>query len=453
MRRWSAGLLSVLVLPAGAVVASEGEGMGSIQGPIGITHPRPEWMHDEGVVIAGNWSTLLQRKTPENVPWTQKGHGLTDAEAAAAYIEENSPRMYDRLKELGVTMVILPLWSGLGTWEQELPGMQDSKRIAEIVRERGMRVGVYILPWMQNNALQEADPEAYDWLVWSAPDLASRPMGGMQYLNHPGYQALLRRLIDYAIKEVKADLIHFDGFSAPCGWSPAAMKDFRTYLRAKYTPDQLRQLFGNEDLKDVDKQAYAGLASVKQALGPGLPTVEVGKLSEAGVDPASIEYKYFQVWVLGEAYRKLADYARSLNPEVGVDINCSGLDVRTFAGIDLSQLVAFGDGFWFEQAQFGWKPDQQNLKTGIRFFKVARLYGQIGLLWAGSLQHSVESLAFGDDIMGCLIWFLYGKANWSEGAFGCRIPADNSRLPLVHFYRQRRDLFNPDFPSDTFGSV
>ncbi|GAJ03470.1 unnamed protein product, partial [marine sediment metagenome] len=127
--------------------------------------------------------------------------------------------------------------------------------------------------------------------------------------NHPGYQEFMRGVIDYAVKEVKADLLHFDNFINETGWGPTAIEDFRGYLRAKYNPAELDQYFGGSDLKDVGRLAWEGYSPVIQ------------------------EWQLFRHWSLAEAYRKLTEYARSLNPEVAINANTGGISMSGYPGM------------------------------------------------------------------------------------------------------------------------
>ena len=444
MKKTTRLLLCGMIPTIGASTVIGGDRAASIYGLTQPVHRRPTWVPQNGIVMAANFCTFLQRKAPGDFIWTQEGYGLSDEEARAAYLKENSPEMYDRLKELGVNMVILPIWSGLGTWEDERSCMEDSKRYAEMLRARGIRVGAYIFSQFQSDVYKRAHPEANEWLVWSSPDLKTKATGNMLYMNHPGYQMLMRRLVKYAIEELKADLVHFDAFPNPPGWSPQAINDFRTYLRMKYTTKQLREYFGGEDLTDVGRQAYAGIDSIEHvSMGPGLPTVPVGKLAETGVSPATVEWKHFEAWSLGEAWRKLNEYAHSLKPEVILDGNSSGISVFFLASSDLSLVLPYGDGFWYEQNQTLWNADKRLLNTSIRTFKTARIFNQFAITWSGAPQQTREAMAFNNDCTGCIYWFLYGRINWIEGAMkpGGTTSADESRLPEINFYRERRDLF------------
>lgn len=392
-----------------------------IEGPTRITHERPAWLR-EGIVIAGNWSNWMQRQQRIHVPWTQTGYGLSDTDALTAYRAEMSPEMVERLKRLGVTLVLMPLFSGMGSPEEERPGMEDAKRFAEHVHAAGMRVGVYIHQGMLSRGFLEALPEAYEWLAWPKPDgnftgpppPATQSEGYPVYRNHPGYQQFMRGIIDYAIREVKADFLHFDNYVYTSGFGPRAIDDFRDYLRAKFTPEQLHEHFGGRELTDVARQAYAGQR------------------------PMSLEWEEFQAWVLAESYRKLADYARSLRADVATEVNASGLTLGFRRPIDLSQLVPNADCFWDEQPRLGWNAEKQQLNTSIRTLKLARLYQQNALLYGTSRLAVCESLAFNYDALGCLYWFQYNRLNWPVTVDHT---ADDRYLPETRFYLDHRDLF------------
>lgn len=393
-----------------------------LEGPAEVGHPRPAWL-EGGIVMAGAWSSLAQREHRIGASWVRNGYGLSETEAREAYRREQSPEMADRLRELGVTLVLIPLYSGHGTYAMERPGMEDSARFARLIHERGMRVGVYIHEGMLSRAFLDDRPESYDWLAWPSPDATWPPPppeteseGRPVYRNHPEYQRFMRSLIDVAIDEVQADLLHFDNYVYTTGWSPQAAEDFRAYLRRKCTTAELDAHFGGADLTGVVRQAYHDEA------------------------PAILEWQQFQAWSFGDSFRKLAEYARSRNPEVATEVNAGGFDLGYRQPLDLSMLVPWGDCFWDEGTAFQWDAEKRLLSTGIRTYKLARLYRLHAFTYAnrGSRLATCESMAFNYDSMGCLYWFLYGRLNWPVTA---NQPADDSLMPETRFYRENRDLF------------
>ncbi|MHC4444982.1 MAG: alpha-amylase family protein [Planctomycetota bacterium] len=411
-----------LLVTAVSAFASVGDRPAPIGGLTTTTHKRPDWMK-QGIIMAGNWSSITHRKHESGQPWTQSGFGLSDDEAEILYRKEISAEMADRLKEKGVTFVMIPLWSGIGSYKEEFPGMEDSKRFAELIHARGMRVGVYIHQGSLSREFLADRPDAYDWLAWPSfessytkPPPKEKAPGYTVYRNHDGYQKFMRKIIHYAIKEVKADLVHFDNYVFKSGLSPWAIEDFRKYLRVKYTPAILKEHFGGEDLK------------------------EVSRLAHAKIEPACLEWRMFQAWMFGESYRRLSDYARSLNPEVATEMNAGGISVGFRDGIiDLSQMLPYGDAYWHEQTRCGWKPNRRKLYSGIRTYKLARLYNQCAFTYTPARLTCSEALAFNNDGMGCPYWFMYARLNWAVTATKT---ADETLAPETRFYNENRGLFN-----------
>lgn len=389
------------------------------EGPTGITHARPDWMR-QGLVVAGNWSSVTARHQRISASWTQMGHGLSDADAATAYARELSPEMADRLQSAGATLVILPLWSGMGAFEEERIYFEDTRQFADLLRARGLRVGVYLHDMNLSKGFLDARPEAYDWLAWSAPDTPfdkppppeTESEGYPVYRNHPGYLAFLFSVIRAAIQDIGADFLHFDNFVNYTGYGPRAVEDFVAFLRRRHTPETLREL-GVEHPARLAEQAHTDRP------------------------PVSYEWKLFQAWSLAECYRQLTDHARRLNPRVATDANACGMDVSMRAPVDLSLLVPHGDAFWDEHARIAWEPDARILASGVRSYKIARLFSQSALLYSAPGRALCQAMAFNNDTLGCLYGFMYARLRYGwagEDANG--VPPDE-----VRFYLAQRQLY------------
>ncbi|HXK60243.1 MAG TPA: beta-galactosidase, partial [Acidobacteriota bacterium] len=319
-----------------------------------------------------------------------------------------------------------PLWSGMGSPEQERPGMEDTRAFARLLHAAGMRVGVYIHNMNLSKGFLEAKPEAWDWLAWPEPksNFTSPPPpeseGYPVYRNHPAYLAYIKTIVDFALREVKADLLHFDNFVNPAGWSPAALGDFQRYLDARYGGALLQEVFGTKEASQIAEQARSGNR------------------------PAELEWKRFQSWALADAYRQLAEYARSIRPDVAVELNASGIWVGfrhwDKEAIDLSQLLPHGDAFWDEQAETGWEPDKKLLKTAIRSYKAARLFHQTAFMYNNSRSNAHEALAFNYDGLGCLYWFMYGDFG-SEHFKNPPLESEQSIIPETRFYSENRSIY------------
>ena len=384
-------------------------------------HRRPCWLKD-GIVAAGNWSSWMARTQRINVCWTQTGYGLTDSEAGRLYRKEFTAEMANRLKSAGATLVILPYWSGMGSLDQERPGMEDTRRFARLLHARGLRVGVYIHNMNLSRGFLLSRPDAYDWLAWPAPGqpFAAAPPpeteseGYPVYRNHPDHLRFMFELVEKAIREVRADYLHFDNFVNQTGFSPCALAHFRDHLRARYTARELKDIFGLDNLDAA------------------------GDLAFRGEPPLVHEWTYFQGWALAESYRKLAGYARSLNPEVAVELNAAGIYKCYRRPINLPLLLPHGDAFWDEHSAAWWNQEKRMLGTGIRSYKLARLFRQHALLYTAPGLTMCQALVFNHDSLGCPFWFLYARLqhmNKTPPAGGLRHAKE------VRFFHAHRGLF------------
>ena len=105
---------------------------------------------------------------------------------------------------------------------------------------------------------------------------------------------------------------------------------------------------------------------------------------------------------MSEALRQTAEYVRSLNPEVAVEVNPNGLTGENrawVAGLDHTQFLKWTDAFWTEEENVpGFEPDGR-LVSRIRSFKLARAFGNILLSNPqGSPVALAENLAFSQTI-------------------------------------------------------
>ena len=216
-----AGTILLLVLLAGPAVAE----------PLTVPwNQRPDWLRREGIVMAGSWEPLLFRVRRDG------GSDYTPSEAQrAAYLREHSPEMVARLKDLGVNFVMIHCYKGAGL-AAERQSMWDAARFAGLCHEAGLHVGVYnysgAFLW---EPLFDETPQAKDWVLL---DEQGRPRtyGGATYRyywnrNHPDAQAYYRRIVSFAVREIGADLLHFDNYSLGPGYDENSIQRFRQYLR------------------------------------------------------------------------------------------------------------------------------------------------------------------------------------------------------------------------------
>jgi hypothetical protein len=131
--------------------------------------------------------------------------------------------------------------------------MEDAKTFTQICHRLGLRVGCYTSSGtiLYETMLAE-HPEAKDWLTL---DRSGKPVtwGPLYYRywanrRHPGFRALLREVVHFAVVEAKVDLVHFDNYGMGPSYEPYSVNQFREYLKKKYSPEERMRRFGSMEM-------------------------------------------------------------------------------------------------------------------------------------------------------------------------------------------------------------
>jgi len=121
---------------------------------------RPDWLHQDGIVMAGSWEPLLFRVRRDG----SQGYTPT-VEQRADYLREHSPEMIEKLKALGVNFIMMHCYKGAGL-EAERESMADAVKFAKLCHDAGLKVGVYSYSgafiW---ELLFKEVPQARDWVI------------------------------------------------------------------------------------------------------------------------------------------------------------------------------------------------------------------------------------------------------------------------------------------------
>ena len=347
------GLVLVLVLLIAGSCGPGAEPGGSP--PETASSERPEWLDEEPIIIVGGWDDmpLFRRRVGSLREWHDE-----------AYEQAHTEERVLQLKELGVTMAVLHFYKGFGL-EAEAEHLADARKLAELCRKHGIRVGVYVGSTVAYETFLLEKPEAEAWFV---PDYLGQPVhyGRTQtfrkrvYFAHPGYKEYIRKVVRMAVEDFQADLIHFDNTSTqarrPMFFHPLAIQDFREFLERKYTPEALKRRLGFNDLRYVTPPAHeAPLSTI--------------------TDPLFQEWADFRCHQLTEYYREMKEYIRGLNPQVAVEnnphIGMSGVNTVWEQGVDYPRLLDHTDIVWTEEGNdAGISPDGV-LISKIRSYKTA----------------------------------------------------------------------------------
>jgi hypothetical protein len=351
--------------------------------PEPIRQKRPAWWRDEGVVVAGdNWESLLPRLRAGSFDESQAS--MSYDEKMAVWRREHSEEMARRLKEMGFNFIMIPLYKG-GGLKAERTSLEDAKRFTEICHRLGLRVGCYTTSGtILYEAMLAEHPEAKDWFAMDQNGryVTYGPLYFRRYANrsHPGFRKFILELVRYAVREVKVDLLHFDNNTVGPGYEPYSVQQFREYFRNKYSPEERARRFGFAEVECID--AYNG-------------------------DLLYRDFVDYRCEVMGDVFRELAEYARSLNPDIVMECNPGGYEGQLISSlgigtVDHTRLLPWGGAFWDEDAR-------SRLENGImisrfRSLMLGRQFNNMVLHYTSDRIAMAESLAYNLQCIGCPAW-------------------------------------------------
>jgi hypothetical protein len=353
----------------------------------------------------------------------RRGGQRLDARQTCDY--QQSEQLLRQLQGSGVEVFHTHLYKGFGM-EAEREGMEDTRNAVAIAHRLGMKADTYI-QWdsLMYETFFAEEPKAVGWIQRDAAGLPIMLPYGFQQsfryrpcFSNQEYLAYLKKVIRYAIVEVKTDFIHFDNFDLSaepdsCHCS-ACTEGFRSRLKKKYTAAQLRERFGFERIDFVNPPRW----------NRNNPPDKMQII----FDPAFQEWIDFRCQSMADALEQMHDYALSLNPEIALEINPGGITGRNCAwesGTDHSRLLKFTKAFWSEEeGPVGYHPDGQFVSK-IRSYKLARAYANTLLAYIED-----DAVAFSEAL----------AFNQTPGVVGV-YPFSEVTAEHIDFYRQNRDMY------------
>ncbi len=345
---------------------------------------------------------------------------------ARAHLEKaQSEETLRRLKSQGVEVFHTHLYKGFGM-AAEKPEMEETVRAAEFAHRIGLKVDTYV-QW--NSLMYEIffaeEPAARDWVQ---RDASGKPIlltydyeQAFRYrpcFANPDWLEYLKKVVRFAVTEVKSDFLHFDNFdlnpepeSCHC---PYCVRGFRKRLETKYPPEVRKERFGFERVDFMEPPLWNG----------GNRPENMTFIRDPGIQ----EWIDFRCQVMADALKEIAGYAKSLNPEVVIEVNPHGITGgnRAFeAGLDHARFLKYTQVFWTEEENAPGALADGRLISKIRSYKLARAFDNILLTYtAGSDLAMAECLAFNQTI-----------------GFAGSDPLAPGMLKYIAFYRKNRALF------------
>lgn len=289
------------------------------------------------MVVAGSWHPLSGRVRAGNV-------FENDEELFAhEFSEEN----FNALKARGVTLYIGQFDRGLAFRDQE-PYFALAKKACTAMHRRGIRFGVYLANTLYFESVRKEEPDCGDWAAITH-DGRRVHYGGEQTwrwvacFNSPGWIARMKRLVEIAVREVKADLLHLDNLGV---WPEPdschclhCQERFKEFLRRRYpTAAAQKRRFGFSDLDGFQAPNWYLRFS---------PPWDLSRIH----NPLMQDWIRFRCETVTRYAKTLRDHAKALNHGVCVEGNGAGIMGfnRSFAhGVDPDRLLRLLDVFWDE---------------------------------------------------------------------------------------------------------
>jgi hypothetical protein len=345
--------------------------------------------------------------------------------AREIYEQAQSEEVIRKLRDQGIEVFHTHLYKGFGM-AAEKQEMEDTVRTAAIVHRLGMKIDTYI-QWdsMMYETFFVEEPRARDWI--------QRDAIGQPVMLEYGYQEsfrylpcfsnqefidYLKKVVHFAVTEVKTDFIHFDNFTLSaepnsCHCS-ACKTGFRQRLRTKYSAEERKSRFGFENVDYVNPPLWNA-------------TNRPEKLKII-TDPVFQEWIDYRCQTMADALRQMKELIHSLNPDVVIEINYGGIvgyNSPWIRGTDYARLLPHTQVFWDESdSKPEFTPDGR-LITAIRTYKMARTYRNIVLAYTSASETAIaECLAFNQTI---------GFAGVS--------PLSADMVRYIAFYRKLRNLY------------
>ncbi len=332
------------------------------------------WLKNSPFVAVGSW---------DDMPIFFRRVGGQGTWEAANYRSEHTEATVQKLKDLGVTMAIIDFFKGFGL-QAEAEHIDLARKMSGLLHQHGIRVGLYVGSTIAYETFLLEEPSAEEWFV---PDYLGRPViYGDQtfrkrvYFMHPGYVDYIKRVVSVGVKELKADLIHFDNTSLQgrpeIFQHPLAVKQFREYLQTKYSAAELKERLGFSNVKYVVP-----------------PVVERPR--------AIIDDPLFQLWTdfrcqqVNHYYAEMQRYVHGLNPAAVIDSNPSsgmaGTNTIWDQGISYPGLFPHMEISWTEEGNYAGVTSDGILVSKIRTYKTGSILGtQIITYTAGSGYYGGE---------------------------------------------------------------
>jgi hypothetical protein len=236
------------------------------------------------------------------------------------YEQQHSAENIVAMARAGVRYGRLHFYKGLGL-KLEMPEMLKTREAAERMHAQGMKVSLYVGGTMFAETFYRELPEAQNWeqrdqLGRWVPYMETQTFRHYPCPNEPAYRDYVKKALKFGVEQVGADQFFFDNVqlqpepkSCRC---PRCLRAFKDFLRRRYPlPEDVRRRFGYPDVDFLEVNEWEVYNRPED-----VRTID---------DPVLQEWVLFRCESLAHHNTDLADYIKSLNPDISVGFNLKGL--------------------------------------------------------------------------------------------------------------------------------
>jgi hypothetical protein len=415
------------------------------------TTERPTWLR-EGVVGCWHMENLDFYIRRGFVSYFEGGEA-GPADVTFLWKEAFKEATAKHYKEMGINLVIMPLYKGAGL-KAEAASIEATRKFTENAHRYGVKVGGYVGSTMMYETFYSEEPEARNW---EQVDERGRPIYYSDQTfrhaacrNNPGYRAFIQKVLRVGIQDLKLDLILFDQLQWwPEPWSchcKYCQEGFRTFLRKRYTDEQLKARLGHTNLAGIRVPDF-NIGGPFMTEG-GLPPMPLK-------DPLQQEWARFRCASLAEWWGETHAYIRKLNPEVALLGNPSAnaaLNSGFIDGVDFQQLFPHCESVFSEEENDPRWTSDERLVSRIRSYKVARAMGRSLTFWErGANKQGVYEPPYDEPsvVLGVAETLAYNDANlgWWCTEWG-EEPPPRARQYISFFRSHIKDLIDTTLVTD-----
>ncbi|MCD6364603.1 MAG: beta-galactosidase trimerization domain-containing protein [Planctomycetes bacterium] len=264
---------------------------------------------------------MARYETPTHEPlWFYRNRGTASPATEAKTSRYQTLENVEIMDEMGLQLPKRAhFFKGLGLIN-ERPYIEKTIEYAKLLHDRGMLVSVYVGGTMFSDYFFQEVPEAINWI---RRDAFGQPITydfhqverWFPCLNNPGYREYLKKILDVAVQEIKADEIFFDNQilrteprSCRC---EHCVKHLNDMFREKYTLEECEIRYGLPKYPDARPPTWSA-------------TCAPWRLDEIHI-PQIQDWIDHRVKTVIDFYKFANDHVKSQSPTTTVGMNIKGV--------------------------------------------------------------------------------------------------------------------------------